>query len=137
MPEVPVGRMVYNRHNHKLVVNSLGGNTHHPWSDEARAPLYRSIDPKDLVAADVVYVLVSEVGEWCTRSDAKFLFDWLVRKRNGRSGVKMVTNLSILDQESREREEQEILEQKISVIEVEDKFGETFFADILRRYGLV
>ncbi len=136
VPEVPVGRKVYNRHNHKLVVNSLGGKTRDPWGDEVLAPLYRSIEPNDLVAADVVYVLVSEVGEWCTRADSRFLLDWIVGRRSGRGGVKVVTNFRQLDRYGREKEQSELAGLAVAVIEVDDRYGETFFQNIVRKYAM-
>ena len=134
VPEVPVGRRVYNRHNHKLVVNSLGGNTRDPWGDEARAPLYRSIDSRDVSTADVVYVLIAHIGEWCTRTDAKSLFNWIAARRGSGKKVKMVTSFSSLDREIREQEEREIAERQIEVVEVDDATGQEFFGDLVRKY---
>ncbi len=135
VPEVPVGHVVYQRQHHKLVVNSVRRNILDPWGDKARASLYQSIDLKELAAADVVYVLIAHVGEWCTRADTKCLFDWIVARRGSQKKVKMVTNFSSLDREIREEEEREIAERKIEVIEVDDIAGQEFFRDIVRQYA--
>ncbi len=136
VPEVPAGRRVFTKgEDHKLVVNSLSGNIRNPWSDdEVRASLYRTIHSSDVTTADVVYVLIAEVGEWCTRSDARFLLDWIVARRGTRKGVKMVTNFKELDLENRVQEKSELRGLAVEVVEVGDTTGQKFFRDIVQKY---